>query len=341
MVASSEQLKRLSESPSMHGLLCYLQIMLLAYIDEFGHIGPYISSRHEKFKDHPVFGYSGFIIPAHNVRPLGAFFESVKSNLLAYEIEQSGKHPKRWEKKGASLLTTRNMEKYGDEIRPAMKRLFRKLYRLHGRVVFVGQIKPVGSKAETGESTTDRSNHVLRQIIKEIAGYADSLDEDVLIFLDSVDTKTREESLSVCASFIYASSSTNSVKRVLEAPMQLESHLYGTTQFADWICALLGRSSHFHLVPDSEFSWAPKLLDEMLACAHKDKATTQYSRIQPYQSNKRKMKSIGILSLRSQKKYVDSQPKKQVDKRMTQKLGLEHPKLADFYETLKKSSPEN
>lgn len=67
--------------------------MLLAYIDEFGHVGPYISPDHPKFKTHPIFGYSGFIIPAHNVRPLGGFFESTKANLLAYEIEKSGKHP--------------------------------------------------------------------------------------------------------------------------------------------------------------------------------------------------------------------------------------------------------
>ena len=63
--------------------------------------------------------------------------------------------------------------------------------------------------------------------------YSNHQEEDVLIFLDSVDTKAREEALSVSASFIYASNSPESVKRVLEAPMQLEIHFYGTTQFAD------------------------------------------------------------------------------------------------------------
>ena len=136
-------------------------------------------------------------------------------------------------KKGASLLTTKNITCYGHEIRPALKRIFKKLYQLNGKVVFVGQVKPEGSRAETGESTFDRSSHVLRQIIKEIAEYSNHQEEDVLIFLDSVDTKAREEALSVSASFIYASNSPESVKRVLEAPMQLEIHFYGTTQFAD------------------------------------------------------------------------------------------------------------
>lgn len=53
--------------------MLYSEIMLLAYIDEFGHVGPYISPGHPKFKTYPIFRYSGFIVPAHNVRPLGAF----------------------------------------------------------------------------------------------------------------------------------------------------------------------------------------------------------------------------------------------------------------------------
>lgn len=99
------------------------------------------------------------------------------------------------------LLTTKNMTGYGHEIKPALKRIFKKLYQLNGKVFFVGQVKPEGSRAETGESTFDGSSHVLRQIIKEIAEYSDHQDEDVLIFLDSVDTKAREEALSVSASF--------------------------------------------------------------------------------------------------------------------------------------------
>lgn len=74
--------------------------MLLAYIDEFGHIGPYISHEHAKFNNHPVFGYVGFIIPAQNVRLLGGTFEFLKEKLLSYEIEKAGAHPRRWEKKG-------------------------------------------------------------------------------------------------------------------------------------------------------------------------------------------------------------------------------------------------
>jgi hypothetical protein len=84
--------------------------MLIAYLDEFGHIGPYISDSHTKFNTHPVFGYAGFVMPAENVREFGGYFEYIKENLLRFEIERDGAHPRRWEKKGASLFTTKNIE---------------------------------------------------------------------------------------------------------------------------------------------------------------------------------------------------------------------------------------
>lgn len=56
--------------------------MLIAYLDEFGHQGPYISHSHPKFKTHPAFGYAGYVLPAENVRKLGGYFEHIKENLL-------------------------------------------------------------------------------------------------------------------------------------------------------------------------------------------------------------------------------------------------------------------
>ncbi|MDZ7917763.1 MAG: hypothetical protein U5O16_39115 [Rhodococcus sp. (in: high G+C Gram-positive bacteria)] len=100
--------------------------MLLAYLDEFGHIGPYIGPDHPKFNDHPVFGYAGFVMPAENVRKFGGFFEHVKETLLEFEIQKANAHPRRWEKKGASLFTTRNIVRY-PEASHAFRRLMRRL----------------------------------------------------------------------------------------------------------------------------------------------------------------------------------------------------------------------
>ena len=38
--------------------------MYFAYMDEFGRIGRYISRRHARHNDSPVFGLAGFVIPA-------------------------------------------------------------------------------------------------------------------------------------------------------------------------------------------------------------------------------------------------------------------------------------
>ncbi|MFJ4210199.1 DUF3800 domain-containing protein [Paenarthrobacter sp. NPDC089675] len=67
--------------------------MLIAYLDEFGHVGPYVSRDHAKYKDHPVFGYAGYIIPAQHARYFGAEFLRVKRTLFKTEIEQDSSPP--------------------------------------------------------------------------------------------------------------------------------------------------------------------------------------------------------------------------------------------------------
>ena len=37
---------------------------LFAYLDEFGHIGPYVARQHPSYKESPVFGLAGFVLPA-------------------------------------------------------------------------------------------------------------------------------------------------------------------------------------------------------------------------------------------------------------------------------------
>lgn len=242
--------------------------MLLAYMDEFGHVGPYIAPDHPKFKTHPVFGYAGFVMPANNVREFGAFFEHIKENLLRYEIERDGKHPRRWEKKGASLLTTTNVAKYPD-LTVAIHRLLRRLHKLDGRVIYYGQLKPTGSAKETGESAEDRNAHCLRQTLARLSQYAKAADSNVMVVLDSTDDKPRLKAVENMSKFIYARTSPPEVKRIVEAPMQVESQLYGTIQFADWMCALIGRLSHYEFVKGSEFDWAPSKFGQVLspACA--------------------------------------------------------------------------
>ena len=46
--------------------------MLIAYIDEVGEAGAYVSKTNENYNTSPVFGYAGFVIPEEYVRAIGA-----------------------------------------------------------------------------------------------------------------------------------------------------------------------------------------------------------------------------------------------------------------------------
>ena len=82
-----------------------------AYLDEFGHVGPYAARNDPKFRESPEFSLAGFVLPAEEMRRFGTWFYQRKYELLAFEIERSGKHPALWEKKGASLYTVTNVSR--------------------------------------------------------------------------------------------------------------------------------------------------------------------------------------------------------------------------------------
>jgi hypothetical protein len=52
--------------------------MLLAYIDEIGEPGAFVSKEHARFNTSPAFGYAGLVIPADRARHFGAVFAEQK-----------------------------------------------------------------------------------------------------------------------------------------------------------------------------------------------------------------------------------------------------------------------
>jgi hypothetical protein len=59
------------------------------YLDEFGHVGPYISSTHPKHNDHPIFGLGGIALQVSQVRHFNTWFYQLKGRLLKFEIEKA------------------------------------------------------------------------------------------------------------------------------------------------------------------------------------------------------------------------------------------------------------
>ena len=119
------------------------ELLYIVYLDEFGHVGPYISSDHEKHNTHPVFGLGGVAIPSDQVRSFSTYFFKLKKQLLAFELHRSGVHPAKWEKKGSSLYTFKNIEKY-KELRQATFRLLNHINKIGGFIIHVGIEKHLG-----------------------------------------------------------------------------------------------------------------------------------------------------------------------------------------------------
>jgi hypothetical protein len=234
--------------------------LYVAYLDEFGHVGPFVSRSHSVHHASPVFGLGGIVLPVERVRPFASFFYRLKCNLLAFEIERAGVPAHLWEKKGASLYTTQNVLKYA-ELRRATARLLNRIEKDQGMVFYVG-VEKTRSPEEHDAKHLYRT--VLEEAVNRLDDYCDHRSSLFLTVLDEQDRRSREELIASVSSGMLGDSR---LARMIEPPMQAESHLFQTLQCADWICGLVGRAG-CHLVAPGEYaelSWVSKYFAERLA----------------------------------------------------------------------------
>ncbi|WP_338447399.1 DUF3800 domain-containing protein [Pelagerythrobacter marensis] len=226
--------------------------MHIAFMDEFGHIGPFKARTDRQYNQSPVFGLAGYVMPHRQIRHFATFFLQLKSNVLARELRRNGRHPATWEKKGADLITTKNVTRYR-HVREGILRLLNEMRKCDGKIIFYGREKYM--KPEDGNSSglyTTTLSHTIRSIddfcCKRNSQFLMILDEhsDRLKLLESA-TKTMF-------------SPQAPARCLLEPPFQVESHLYQTIQAADWIATLVGRLQAFAIEPDQyqDWEWADK-----------------------------------------------------------------------------------
>lgn len=209
-----------------------------AYLDEFGHIGPFISRSHPRHNASPVFGLAGILLPVEAVREFSTFFFQLKNRLLKWELDGGETHPAKWEKKGAALYTIKNIQKY-QELRVATNRYLNKLKSLNGRVFHTGIEKETLPEGHHPEALFFS---VLTDAIKRLNTFCKQGHATFNLLLDSVDSsegkqKFRLKSVEQASIAMYG----EHCACLIEPPYQLESHLYQNMQCADWICALIGR----------------------------------------------------------------------------------------------------
>jgi Protein of unknown function (DUF3800) len=232
----------------------------IAYMDEFGHVGPYISRSDTRHNTSPVFGLSGIVLPADRVRPFASYFYRLKCNLLGFEIKRSGKPAYQWEKKGAALYTTQNVLKYA-ELRHMTARLFNRISRDGGMVFYVGIEKT---------RTVDRHNSrrlygaVLRESIKRLDRYCQARNSLFMMVLDEQEESFRASIVADASREMFGDARRNNM---IEPPIQAESHLFQTLQCADWICGLVGRVACYTVAPNDylDLDWTMKYFKQRLA----------------------------------------------------------------------------
>ncbi|MBF0428419.1 MAG: DUF3800 domain-containing protein [Magnetococcales bacterium] len=222
----------------------------IAYLDEFGHIGPFVSRDHPQYKTSPVFGLGGFVLPSNKVRSFATWFYQLKNNLLRYEIDRDGIPAYQWEKKGAALYTTNNVIKY-KELRQATFRLINRIMTDGGMIFYVGLQK---TNLLTSHNSKKLYQAVLRESIKRIDQFCSVRSAHFLMILDEQnEVDFRSQIVAEASIQMFAESRST----MIEPPIQAESHLFQTLQCADWLCGLIGRVGCYQVLPDmySDLDW--------------------------------------------------------------------------------------
>lgn len=246
-----------SADPPLGGRLKRLAIGVQAlhyvvYLDEFGHIGPFVSRNHEQYKTSPVFGFGGFLLPVETVREFAIYFYRLKCRLLKFELEQQTQPAYQWEKKGAQLFTVRNVDRYR-ELRASIGRLLNHIQNVGGHVIYAGEHK--ADHACTHQSANLFKRQLLRSI--RIADeFCIARNATCMVMLDEQRAGNiwREHNVEACTLAMFEDIDAK-CRSLIEPPLQGESYLFQTLQCADWICGLVGRLSAYEVASDQYEDW--------------------------------------------------------------------------------------
>lgn len=212
--------------------------MLFAYLDEFGHVGPFVSRTAKKFNESPVFGLAGIILPEKAVRPFATSFLQLKEHLLAADIEKSRKMAAKWEKKGVQIFRPSAMDKF-PSLRNGGFRLLNQLNRCGGKVFYYGREKRRG---EEGGNSNGLYTTVMSKTIRRIDQYASSIDSNFAIVMDQ--HSARKDLLECAAKTMFGK---EPARRLVSPPFEVESYLNQNIQAADWVASIVGRLWSYRL----------------------------------------------------------------------------------------------
>ena len=163
--------------------------MLIAYIDEVGEAGPFVSKNHPKCNTSPVFGYAGFIVPEEHVHALSRDVALTKqrfySLLCGDKQEEREQYTPTWERKGAELLSKHAMGRAGRREVIALRALLSRISGTYGgKLFYFVREKPKNKREE-------RTLKCLSEAINRLCTYAESEEQNILLFQDMINENER------------------------------------------------------------------------------------------------------------------------------------------------------
>ena len=162
------------------------------------------------------------------MRGFGTWFFQRKCQLLQFELARSGEHPALWEKKGSSLYTAVNVERY-PQLRRFTHRMFNKTEAVGGFVLYVGVKK---TPPPALHSPNRLYTKVLLEAVKRIDQFCEvdcNPSANFLLALDEHDQ--RAALITEVSRSMYAGPERR--RHLIEPLFNLESHRYQTIQAAD------------------------------------------------------------------------------------------------------------
>ena len=271
---SEARLREIAAGFRVSGIGKSLGMHYVAYLDEFGHVGQYVSRVHPRYKTSPVFGLGGMILPAHEVREFAIYFYKMKCQLLAYDLEHD--NPARlpayqWEKKGSQLYTPRNVQQY-QVLRRSTFRLLSHIKSIGGHLFYTGEHKVTDPAQHDSTETFKRQ---LLQSVRKLDRFCAQEGSSFILVLDEqkAGNEWRERNVEACTLAMFEDASEK-CRTMIEPPLQGESYLFQTLQCADWICGLIGRLTALSVAPNEFQDWqlfdtyfSARIADVALPCS--------------------------------------------------------------------------
>lgn len=237
--------------------------MLLAYIDEIGEPGAFVSKTDPRFNTSPAFGYAGFLLPEGNARQFGREFTIEKRRLFKTEIA-AAQDPGKWERKGADVFRPRTPETHPQHLR-VFRGLVGALHRLGGHLFYYADQKPIGTPKQTSLDVGEREQAAMRETLNRLCTHADTVDQNLLVMIDQINEADRAKRLpNMYGHILSRATERQEMLRIVEPPMHVDSVLSSNIQFADWVAAAVSRSIDYQLIENTQYDWVPASLGESL-----------------------------------------------------------------------------